>query len=270
MKKIDEILDMDWYKKLFLTLLSLPKDQEQIIINSFENYKKNKLTLEKLIPTVIDSNVSDKMINCFDKSPKPIEIINYKNDLKSKNNIQICPYCWVERLDEYYPIEHYLPKRHFSEYTLFGLNLFICCTKCNSYLKNDKWEEWNRLFLNPYIDELYNKEFLWLNIEEQENKLYKFSVTLIKRNFNSQELTLLENHFNSFKLISRLDLLIPNIIDEFIIDIEDYINDEILPNELNKEYKKNLKKYGINSLRTVITKYFSENIEILKKIYEYK
>ena len=125
MKRIEEILDINWYKNLFLSLLSLPKDKEELILKSFKKYIDNLNNLENLKPIDIDENTKKIMKKVFNKSPKPNELINYKNDLKSKNKIYICPYCGIKSLEEWYPIEHYLPKSKFSEYTLFWLNLFL-------------------------------------------------------------------------------------------------------------------------------------------------
>ncbi|WP_026566618.1 HNH endonuclease [Bacillus sp. UNC41MFS5] len=63
----------------------------------------------------------------------------------------ICPYCMYGDVST---VDHYLPKAHFIEYAITPLNLLPSCYECNTK-KNDlrKLEE-NKMFINPYCDDL--------------------------------------------------------------------------------------------------------------------
>lgn len=74
-----------------------------------------------------------------------------------------CPFCHLARANE---IDHFLPKAHFGEYSVFALNLVPICTACNKK-KSNRYRHYRagRRYIHPYFDALPSELFLRVNVQ---------------------------------------------------------------------------------------------------------
>lgn len=122
-----------------------------------------------------------------------------------KTIISTCQNCTVDSANS---LDHILPKSSYPEFIVNPLNLFPCCTTCNSHkldaIENDSGQK----FLNLYLDDLTKIQYLFLEISLDENKELDFSYYLENPdNKISQEFfSVIENHYNKLHLFERFKL----------------------------------------------------------------
>lgn len=244
----------------------LIQDNEHFIVSSFQTYEDNILQLESLSTSSIhNQRLKDILVNKFETAD------SFKDKIRREFASRKCPYCWYNSLEESVPVEHYIPKSKFQEYSLLGLNLFLCCKRCNSR-KWSWWVTWTRDTLNPYIDDLYDRDFLKVNIRISRNRIIVEVMLDFSSCISTQEKELLQRHFEKFKLIPR----IKNFINTDIVKLIEiaYQHEQIRPwfkidSYLLDRYYELLISDGKNSILTVVYKYFIDNPHMFIELFDY-
>jgi hypothetical protein len=122
-----------------------------------------------------------------------------------KTIISTCQNCTVDSANS---LDHILPKSSFPEFIVNPINLFPCCTTCNSHkfdaIENDSGQK----FLNLYLDDLPNNQYLFLDISLDENKELDFSYYLENpdNKISLEFYSVIENHYNKLHLFERFKL----------------------------------------------------------------
>lgn len=108
-------------------------------------------------------------------------------------------------LDSVSSFDHILPIGDFPEFSVNPYNLFPSCSICNGY-KSAKWLiHGRRRFLNLFLDTLPEEQYLFLNIENDDNDEIKFDFFLENRNDIDPELfQLIFNHYQELHLCERM------------------------------------------------------------------
>ena len=106
----------------------------------------------------------------------------------------ICPYCMYGDVST---VDHYLPKAHFIEYAITPLNLLPSCYECNTMKLDLRKLEENKMFINPYCDDL--TEIRWLECKVVDRM---FPITF---KFNVKED--IENIILKERLVEHFDIL---------------------------------------------------------------
>lgn len=261
---------IDEYKELISRMEEGPKkqllqDNEWVIIAAFNEYDTNINQLEIFSSSCItDQDLKNILVAKFETSDA------FKSKIREDFYSRKCPYCGFRSLEENIPVEHFLPKSKFQEYSLLGLNLFLCCQSCNS----KKWSGWitsTRDTLNPYIDDLYDRQFLSIKISSWKRK----SVTVEMNDsccISLQEKWLLRRHFEKFDLTKRISNFINTDIAKLIDTI--YRNQQTRPHfEINKYLEEMYFDHKFSdwtsAILTVVFKYFIDNPDILNELLEY-
>jgi hypothetical protein len=120
---------------------------------------------------------------------------------ESHRIISTCQNCTVSEVNSF---DHYIPKEEFCEYVVNPKNLFPSCTRCNSF-KNNLWkdEHDNFLFLNLYLDELPGEQYLFVDLEIEDNVV---TATFTLDNPNSIDMdlyNLIVSHYTRLHLLKR-------------------------------------------------------------------
>lgn len=101
---------------------------------------------------------------------------NLKNSLTTVNGkvVVMCPMCTIDTIGSF---DHILPKEEYAEFVDHPKNLIPCCTTCNSK-KNMYWKENGTfLFLNLYLDDIPEQQYLFLSVTQTESwPILNFSV----------------------------------------------------------------------------------------------
>ena len=113
-----------------------------------------------------------------------------------------CQYCTLASSSSF---DHYVPQGAFPEFAVHVLNLVPCCTVCNSK-KSHLWRNGNnRLFLNFYIDELPDEQFLFVDIFLDATGEIDFRFRVENPNGIEYSLfTLISSHFKKLELCDRM------------------------------------------------------------------
>lgn len=74
-------------------------------------------------------------------------------------------------------VDHYLPKAHFPEFTVFTFNLVAACRRCNGR-KSDNYARGTGApaFLHPYVHHLPDEDFLAVEVEIADTVLINYTV----------------------------------------------------------------------------------------------
>ncbi|NWJ27661.1 HNH endonuclease signature motif containing protein [Rhizobium sp. RM] len=76
--------------------------------------------------------------------------------LRSTEGIKCCPMCGSQNTGT---LDHYLPRKHYPEFSILSWNLIPACPACNSSVKGDRHKGMlsPERFLHPYFDTLANQ-----------------------------------------------------------------------------------------------------------------
>ncbi|MBK5502786.1 hypothetical protein [Peribacillus sp. TH14] len=92
----------------------------------------------------------------------------------SKAEDDLCPYCLHGTVKT---VDHYLPKAYFISYAVTPINLLPCCSDCNKNKKDIRDLTANKMFINPYFDNI--NDLNWLECKLIENQwpiTFKYNV----------------------------------------------------------------------------------------------
>lgn len=120
-------------------------------------------TLQELEPIAVSPEQRNAMLELYSFRLKPF--INLFKLLTTDNNNRsnpICPICTINNVNSF---DHVIPKSEFPEYVDHPLNLIPCCSVCNGKKTNIWRNDRERVFLNLYIDELPNLQYLFVDSE---------------------------------------------------------------------------------------------------------
>lgn len=180
-------------------LLSLENDIELL----YNNYKRN-----------FDSNCLENSVsNSFPESNKKdlLSLYNYKSKLiqelkteitttETNRIINTCQNCTLSEINSF---DHILPKEEFSEFVVNPLNLFPSCTICNSY-KGKIWNQnENKIYLNLYLDNLPQLQYLFVDIEYEKNTFGLKFYLENKFGIDDELFSLIKSHYERLHLLKR-------------------------------------------------------------------
>lgn len=181
-------------------------DLKPIIENAYDLYKENAPEIGRLRKLIFTSSDKAALLESYTQATQPLR--NFKNDLFEECEGQ-CPFCGI---GEPSTIEHYAPKEHYPQFSVFTLNLFPCCPTCNSKKGMrliDKSSDL-RLFFHPYFDDVRNYKLLKATIEIKEKSIIaRFSIkTRMELNgLPGEVFEILSSHFHQLGLAKRYRLL---------------------------------------------------------------
>jgi hypothetical protein len=183
-----------------------------------EKYELN--SLQDIDPETFSSQVSSDLLSLYKFSSKMMVDLKVKLTTTKNNSVSNdCQNCTIGEINSF---DHYLPKELFPEFAINPKNLIPSCTKCNSF-KGVNWKDKSRrLFLNPYLDKLPEKEFLFVDIKVDRNNL-DIDFKIDNRNKLAADLfDIIESHYSRLYLCSRFSENCEKIIIETKTEILKY------------------------------------------------
>lgn len=196
--------------------------------------------------------------NCYSVKTKAIDEL--KEKVFKNNSIELkglCPYCNILKPTT---IDHFLPKEEFPEFSVLGLNLFPCCTTCNSK-KGEYWKDFDRSaktilgILNFFQTDLSNIVVLKLDVNFQNNiPLFKFKLDSPEEISNSIYQTI-NLHFKRLNLLERYEEEVPSEISELVAQLRVHCKKKSktkIKKRIKKDAARMAETYGINYWKTVI------------------
>ncbi|WP_312765772.1 hypothetical protein [Epilithonimonas sp.] len=187
---------------------------------------------------------------------KSAVVRNLKNKILDKQIVTINATCQYCTLNSVASLDHFIPKEDFPEYSVNALNLFPCCTECNSKKNKLCFDGEESLFLNLYLDELPNKKYLKADFDFN-NDIPMVTFTLC--NPEIIEISIfktISNHYERLNLLERMREKSNEIITEIINSLKTYhkinSNIESLKNFIEDEENENKEAYGYNYWKSVL------------------
>lgn len=205
-KKKDE--KSPYYKDRVLDMTPLIYTQYKIY--DLEHLKNNLISLKQIN---FSESQKDDLLELYRYSSKPfIELKNQLTQLPNNRFFNTCQYCTINSINT---LDHIVPKSKFPEYAVHPKNLFPACSECNSS-KTEKWLKNNTLeFLNLYLDQLPDKQYLFVNIKNS-NGTFDVNFYLENRNnIDTEKFERIFRHFTNLNLLERFNKKSNEIISEF-------------------------------------------------------
>lgn len=239
------------------------KGEQKIIVQSlaqnikiqFEQYDKKMIndSLHELMAMPVTLEHKKALQNMYSYKMKPFQ--NLKKELTTDSNNRIsnlCPNCTIETIGSF---DHCIPQSEFSEFSDNPLNLMPCCSTCNSK-KNAVWrKEGKRVFLNLYIDNIPDIQYLFVNISIIKNvPLVLYFID--NRNHVDDELyNKINNHYSKLELCRRFSENSHDVISELEREIKNYVpvlSEDTVKNIIIDKANEERSIYGFNNWKSLL------------------
>ena len=239
-------------KDILLNIEDNIESQFNIYSGKFRDKKLYEITsLEDLSITEKDS-----LIDLYQYKAAIIQKIKGEilgNQIRTITNT--CQYCTLNSVNT---LDHFLPKEKFPDFSVNPLNLFPCCSECNSK-KGSLWLDSNNnhhLFLNLYLDELPNKRYLMADFDFQDDIPIVTFCLGNPENIDSRTYEIIKSHFSRLDLLKRMGERSNEEITNIINTIKgDYrLNSDIssIKSTITETENENKKAYGYNYWKSVL------------------
>ncbi len=175
------------------------------ILEKFEAYDllfAGKQLIKAVCAGFVDQDKAD-LLNLY--SYKSNIIKQLKVELTTLENNRILNTCQNCTINEINSFDHFLPKDEFAELVVNPKNLFPSCTACNSFkLKAWKTED-SMLFLNLYLDDLPDIQYLFVDIEVSaaDNSINTEFKVENKNGIDPDLFKLISSHYTKLHLCER-------------------------------------------------------------------
>jgi hypothetical protein len=162
--------------------------------------------------------------------------------------------CLNCNMNEANTLDHFLPKDEYPEFSVHPKNLIPSCSNCNSK-KSTNWRVGSSsLFINFFLDDIPDTQFLFCSIIGTTNS---FKVNFFIQNINGIDLDLyrvIESHFNRLDICKRLNKFCNNYISEFVNEYLPYKNGRIneFITQVNSSLIHHNRTFGINYWKNVL------------------
>lgn len=227
-------------------------------------------TLETVTTHGYRNQNRDDLLNLY--SYRNSRIAKLKTELTTNEFgriINTCQYCTINETNS---MDHILPKEDYSEFVVNPLNLFPCCTQCNSAKGNIvTCAEGHRAFLNLYLDELPEEQYLFVNFNI-ENEILQLEFYLENTNGIDVDLfNIINEHYTRLDLCNRFALNSNEVITNIQSSITNLANTPPIEEisaylENTAESKKNA--FGYNFWKAIVENSLSQQNDIIEYLLD--
>jgi len=179
------------------------KGIESQIENQFDNHSKKSLKNKLEDISALSLQEKEKLALLKLYNPRNRKIIDVKNSVTTTSGNRInnlCQYCTINTVG---PMDHIMPKASFPEFSVHSSNLLPCCAECNSR-KSSAWLlGGNRKFLNLYLDDLPENQYLFVNFVNPEGVIEINYFLENKNGIEDRFFDLIVSHYEKLNLLER-------------------------------------------------------------------
>jgi hypothetical protein len=142
----------------------------------------------------------EAMRNAYTVATKPMTAL--RSELLQRTCVVRCPFCGIS---ESSTLDHYLPKEHYPEFSVFPKNLVPSCPVCNTRKRDHILGEGTnvRVFLHPYYDVVPHSVFLDVRARMEAGALILSYRLTRPKGMALQTFHHLRSHFNALDLADR-------------------------------------------------------------------
>jgi hypothetical protein len=236
------------FKNRVLSLNPIVKEQ-------FEEYNKqfNLDNLTSLSTKINDVQEKNDLRSLYNYDTKPFQELNDILTTGSNNTRQpLCPNCTVNNVNTF---DHLIPQSEFAEFADLPTNLIPCCSYCNSK-KSANWRIGNkRKYLNLYIDDLPNVQYLFAELSIIDSTIKVKFIVDNRNNIEIEFFTRIYNHYKDLELCDLFSRNCDNTISEIKTELHKYrvyLHKDVLK-KINIDIEaENFKKYGFNYWKSIL------------------
>lgn len=184
-----------------------------------------------------------------------------------------CPNCDKDSVESF---DHLLPQTKFPEFSDHPLNLMPCCSECNERKSSNWIENGKRKYLNLYIDELPDVQYLFCDVRVSGDSIKcDFSLS----NLNGIDADLfrkIRNHFDALDLCRRYKNRSNQLVTELSSHVQlcksftlgDINEKEYVRHILLDEIANRKQQDGCNDWRTLIFEACCNTDEVFDFLYD--
>jgi hypothetical protein len=148
-------------KDRLITLNATVETEYKTFLEKFETNELNNL-----VPNVTLRLSKDDLLTLYSYQSSIIVAVRENiRKLQIRTIITTCQNCTIDTANT---LDHLLPKSTYPEFVVNPRNLFPCCSTCNSYKLDSIAVNSEQKFLNLYLDELPNNQYLlmffWMQV----------------------------------------------------------------------------------------------------------
>lgn len=196
--KRNSVLDIDYKERL--------ENHEHIVEEQFDVYDNNFANddLVSLANHGFANGDKDDLLRLYSYKNKKIQELKIAVTTTERNRLlSTCQNCTMSEVNSF---DHFVNKDEFPEFSVHPKNLFPSCSKCNSY-KGQQWRENGQItYLNLYLDELPEEQYLFVNVEVMDNDVVTTEFYLDNPNSIDQGLyERVQNHYGNLHLCRRFE-----------------------------------------------------------------
>lgn len=250
------------------------------------NYKErlelHEGTIEGLFEQYDDSFDNDDLVNLTshgyidDDKADLIRLYSYKSKNIQKLKVLVttternrilstCQNCTISEVNSF---DHFVNKEEFPEFSVHPNNLFPSCTKCNSY-KGQEWREHGQVtYLNLYLDELPEEQYLFVNTEVVNNDVITTEFYLDNPNgINPVFFERIQNHYSNLHLCRRFQENADTIITSLENTIRTYADKlplEDIVELVIENSERDMEYYGYNYWKSILEIALMQNDDFIE------
>ncbi|WP_269222496.1 HNH endonuclease [Flavobacterium sp. IMCC34518] len=218
-----------------------------------------------MIPSISNAQQTTDLLNLYSYSNSIISKLKIKLTTSEFNRVEnTCQNCTIGEVSSF---DHFLPKDEFPEFSVHPKNLIPSCSKCNGK-KSVNWRNGlNSLFLNLYLDNLPDTQYLFVNVD------HNLDFTFIIDNRNHIDLDLfsvIESHYIKLDLVNRFLENSNKVVSELSNTINSFKNKlpraEIIDSVIETE-SSNRVLYGSNYWQSILKLTLVNNAVFMNNFY---
>lgn len=231
------------------------QSMENRIEKRFEEYDRLYVSdnLENLVASEYTEGETAALKDMYGYSSKKfVELKQFYTIDSNGRYDETCPNCQMDVIESF---DHLAPQTEFPEYSDNIQNLMPCCMFCNGHKSNIWREDGKRKYLNLFLDDIPDEQYLFANLSVTENKL---SVDFEVRNGGQIDSTMfdkIKNHYTKLELLKRYRIKADTVIASLARDIQlykDLLSDDKIAEIGIKRANIDQQKYGKNYWKSVL------------------
>lgn len=239
------------------------------IEEAYKKYDDNFLCkkLEKIVPDPGLEEVKQDLISLYDYQSNII--LEVRKDIREAQVKTITSTCQNCTVDTPGTLDHILPKSIYSEFIVNPKNLFPCCSTCNSYKSTSVINNPKKQFLNLYLDELPEVQYLFVEFKEANEELdYEFYLENKENAVPADLFSKIEYHYDKLHLTERFKLKsiqYKSELENTIKNFRKYLSIENIISVLKDKNKDEQKAYGHNYFKSILELAFLDNEQFMSR-----
>lgn len=170
------------------------------ILAAYLGYEDAVPEVGELDEAPLTDQQKEAMQHAYSVETEPMTTL--RGDLLKRISVARCPFCGIS---ESATLDHYLPKEHYPEFSIFPQNLVPSCAVCNTRKRDRILDAGTnvRMFLHPCYDLIPDMPFLTVRVRMEADALILSYCLSRPDGMAPRTFQHLETHFNALDLADR-------------------------------------------------------------------